>query len=263
MKHKLVKTGKYVKGDKTYNITTDDLNHWRDTFDKWKESGKEVYVTDGHTNSALKSVGRITAVDVEGDSLVGEFELEKEVKFSSVSIESPENYVDGKGVEWKRPLTCVALTLRPVVDDLGTFYFAQDNIIEKVSKYIFGTTETTLTPTEKNISTPDISFDSNSEETKMNDKLFSLAAKSIESKIDSLANVTPAGKQLLKEKLTAKAAIEFSLTDGNDNDWIFDLLSHVISEKKTEMPAQSQELAKTNTDSELSQAIAKLLNGAK
>ena len=119
----LVRVGKYVKDNKTYDITKALLSQFLAEYTAMRLAGVSVPIMSGHSNDADNTRGNLVDMFIEGDVLVGILEVVgKEAILSAtvndVSIAADENYVDGKGTKYKFPITHIALTPHPVVPGL-------------------------------------------------------------------------------------------------------------------------------------------------
>lgn len=120
----LIRVGKYKKGDTVFDITREMLKHWETTFSMMHNNGIKVAVPIEHTDDVEKNRGWVENIGIEenGDVMYGDFDfLGKEPPVCGVSISSPVNFIDGKGIEYKRPIMHVALTNSPVIPGLGDF----------------------------------------------------------------------------------------------------------------------------------------------
>ena len=127
----LIRTGHYEKqnGAENIDITPALLNHWVKTFSLMATHGVRVPlsaspVPHADTEDPNTNAGWLVSVDTDGASLFGSIEvigkenIEKAVA-NDVSIYSPQEWTDGKGNVYERPITHVALTPYPVVAGLS------------------------------------------------------------------------------------------------------------------------------------------------
>lgn len=124
----IVRAGEYVKGDVKFVITVDTLKHWALTFASMKKNGVRVPIPVGHDGASdpEKNRGWVDSMYVSGDALVmiaeaADEEAAKAFMRSDVSVYSPEEFQDGQGRQYRRPITHVALCSDPVVPGLGRF----------------------------------------------------------------------------------------------------------------------------------------------
>lgn len=128
----LIREGKYCKADDNleFEITVDVIDHWVATFKTFKDNGVAVPVPSGHTQDPEKNRGYVLdmfkSVDDKGAVLIGVLDLVGEegialAHTNDVSLWSPPEWVDGKGVKYTRPIVHVALTPYPVVPGLQGF----------------------------------------------------------------------------------------------------------------------------------------------
>jgi len=124
----LVKTGRWVKGPTTFEITETLLDHWVATFQLMTANGVRVPCPATHEGQGDPDKNRGWVVDMfrEGGSLVALVDLVGEdglaaSRRSDVSIFSPASFTDGKGNEYRRPIIHVALCTDPVISGLGEF----------------------------------------------------------------------------------------------------------------------------------------------
>lgn len=123
----LIRAGTFVtNANQQFTVTPDVLDHWAATFSRMDAAGVKVPVPVGHTERDEANRGWVRGMERDGDSLYATIELigEDAIKMASrtdVSIFSPLTIKDGKGVEYVRPISHVALTSEPVVAGLGAF----------------------------------------------------------------------------------------------------------------------------------------------
>lgn len=129
-KKEVIKVGKFYKDtqDFAFEVTHDTLDHWEKTFDAWTAMGNKVSVPIGHEGygDPEENRGWVTDLYVEGDSLIGVFELVGEdaselAAASDVSIYAPPKEIDGLGNEYIYPVTHICLTTVPVIPGLSKF----------------------------------------------------------------------------------------------------------------------------------------------
>ena len=126
----LIRVGKFVKPSEglEFEVTQDTLVHWASTFQEMKKNGVRVAVPNQHKNdgNACENMGYVEEMFIDGDSLIGIFEMigEDAIKAAhrcDVSIGSPGELTDGEGRVYTRPIQHVALCTNPVVPGLGQF----------------------------------------------------------------------------------------------------------------------------------------------
>ena len=124
----LIRVGHYVKATDglDFDVTREALDHWVMSFGKMKEAGVSVPVPIGHTQDATANRGWVREMFREGDSLYGVIELIGTDAIAlagrtDVSIFSPPASIDGRGTQYLRPITHVALVTDPVVPGLAGF----------------------------------------------------------------------------------------------------------------------------------------------
>lgn len=124
----IITVGEFIKGEDEYSITLDVLEHWATTFAKMKANGVKIPIPNTHDVSGDPDKNRGWVVDmfVEEESLVMICDLigDDAIKAASrcdVSIYSPKEFVDGKGVKYVQPIEHVALVTDPVIPGLGEF----------------------------------------------------------------------------------------------------------------------------------------------
>lgn len=124
----IIRIGTYVKGDQQFEVTPSTLRNWIRQFRTMKRNGVKVPIPLSHDEDGEsdKNRGWVNDLFVEGDSLfmtctlIGNDAIETASR-SDVSLYSPPTFQDGKGNEYKRPITHVALTTHPVVPGLSDF----------------------------------------------------------------------------------------------------------------------------------------------
>ncbi|MEW6250101.1 MAG: hypothetical protein AB1716_05610 [Planctomycetota bacterium] len=127
----IIRVGRFVKsgpGGFELQVTPAHLAHWADTFASMKANGVRVSVPPNHESAgdAEKNRGWIESMTVEGDALVGVFQIIgedglREVARNDCSIFAPAQWTDGEGRTYEWPIRHVALTPDPVITGLGEF----------------------------------------------------------------------------------------------------------------------------------------------
>jgi hypothetical protein len=113
------------------DVERDDLDHWADTFGRFKACGIEVPCPIGHTENPKAKAAVIEDMAVEpndrgSESLFGYFRFNdaktaQELKNSNCSIYIPDEFYSGNDQYFERPIRHVAFTDYPVVPGLGKF----------------------------------------------------------------------------------------------------------------------------------------------
>ena len=138
----LIRVGKYVKdldGDRRmeFEVTADSLKNWVAQFSRMRQNGVKVPIPELHQDADWEAKARaedegsnnrgwVDEMFVDGGSLmmactlIGDDALNAAQR-NDVSIHSPPRFVDGKGVEYVRPITHVAITPKPLIPGLGEF----------------------------------------------------------------------------------------------------------------------------------------------
>jgi len=130
-KKEIARLGKYVQKKKgmSFEITELALNNWVAQFNAMKQNGVKVPIPKGVAHvvdNPEHNHGWVDDIFREGDSLfcscdiIGEDSIELAMK-SDVSLYSPPDYTDGKGNQYQRPITHVALTMYPTIPGLSGF----------------------------------------------------------------------------------------------------------------------------------------------
>ena len=123
----LIKVGKYTKEStkQEFEVTLSTLRHWVGEFHRWITNGNKVPIPLGHEREDKPEYNRGWVVDmfIEGNSLFGLLDLSDPslALTTDVSIAIPYKFVDGKGIEYTRPIAHVALTTKPVIGGLKDF----------------------------------------------------------------------------------------------------------------------------------------------
>lgn len=117
----VIHVGTFRKGDTSFDVNHNALNHWAASHDKLVGAGVRVPIlVEGHES---QDIGQVDRLFVEGDKLIAEFSVDKEmadkVVSNDVSIYSPAEYKDKSGSRHARPITHVALTRNPVVKGMS------------------------------------------------------------------------------------------------------------------------------------------------
>jgi len=126
---------KDAKGSVEFELPVDEtlLDHWVATFNKMKAAGIEVPVPIEHTTDPEQRRGTVVDLKKEMNPERKEPALYAYIKFrdqptgdalsktTQVSLFSPPDFVDGKGIKYVRPIRHVALTDYPLVPGLAGF----------------------------------------------------------------------------------------------------------------------------------------------
>lgn len=282
----LIRVGTYVKDseDLEFQVTRDTLDHWVQRFVEMKANGVRVPIpnTHGSAGDADENRGYVDDLFIEGDTLVmacemiGEAGIEAAAK-SDVSIYSPEEIVDGKGVKYERPIEHVALCTDPVVPGLGEFIplaasmKAEENkmnlekiksafsIEEKVTtdnvEELVLSKHTALTVELKKLSDEFVAFKASATKnvTKPDEALVSLSADNRRMKLEGLveaAKITPAVRDKLTKIFVDTEPLTLALSNGTASqfDAIFDALKENDPVKLHELTGKQVELSSSVSD---------------
>ncbi len=125
----LAVVGKYHQAadDVTYDFTHELFGHWVAVFGEMQANGIKVplVMAPNHEDDELdRNRGWLQKLYIEGNNLVGEFEVIGEDAITSVvrndvSVFSPPVWTDGTGKKYKWPLVNIALTDHPLIPGLG------------------------------------------------------------------------------------------------------------------------------------------------
>ncbi len=128
----LIYVGKFRQSNGV-EFTVDEqlLSHWNDTTEKMLANGVSIPLPVNHTEDPEATrghlVGTFVAKNLRGlpalfmKAKFRDEEAAKLAKTAQVSIFSPPEFVDGKGVRYVRPIRHVALTDYPVIPSLQGF----------------------------------------------------------------------------------------------------------------------------------------------
>ncbi len=132
---RVIRVGEYVKvadrqgrGGLQFAVTMNALANWVLQFSKMQQNGVKVGIPDGHDNEgkASENLGWVDRLWIDGGTLwmactiIGEDAM-RTVARADVSLGSPPRLTDGKGNQYVRPITHVAVCTDPVVPGLGSF----------------------------------------------------------------------------------------------------------------------------------------------
>ena len=124
----IIRAGTYVKDEQEFEVTHSSLKNWVRQFRAMKRNGVKVPIPLSHEDDgdSDKNQGWVHDLFVEDESLFMTCELIGEDAIGTaaradVSLYSPPSFKDGKGNEYTRPITHVAMTTHPVVPGLGEF----------------------------------------------------------------------------------------------------------------------------------------------
>jgi hypothetical protein len=203
VKKELIKIGDYYKASDgiRFKVTPEALQHWESTHKTFKSNGNKVELPTTHANAGnpKENNGWLDSVTQDGKSLWGIIDLygpdaKRLAKVSDVSIYSPPEHTDGKGVKYHWPITHVALCTDPVIGGLQGF--------ETIAASL---TSTPAADDDKNF-TPSISF-SNKEGSMLIDelkKLFNVDATLEGTALDKAVLDGISGLKKTAEDLTAE-----------------------------------------------------------
>lgn len=125
--------GQFVKAesDQEFEISKKDLDHWDETFVRMRSAGVKVPVPLRHTSDPTSRRGTVIAMSrgvdhKKRDALFATIKFvdpdaAKLAASADVSIFVPDEFIDGTGNEYKKPITHVALTDYPVLPDMEPF----------------------------------------------------------------------------------------------------------------------------------------------
>ena len=131
----LIYTGHFVKKtpqkEQRFSVTEDDLTHWVETGVQMLSNGIEIPLPLEHTENPEAKRGDVvgfeTGINDKGlPALYGlctfvDADAEKLAASANCSIYVPEDFTDGKGNTYERPVRHVALTNYPVIPGLAKF----------------------------------------------------------------------------------------------------------------------------------------------
>lgn len=246
----LVKAGSYFKAatGQAFAVTSDTIDHWVHTFNRWIGNGNAVPIPLGHAavNEPEKNQGWVHMMWRENDTLVAVMELldEKLALTTDVSICVQGEVVDGKGRKYKQPITHVALCTDPVIPGLGKFEKLSlskgDTIMDKkVLATLLGIAEDApdelITSTIEGLKKPaqTIAASQSIGVVTVDPLLAKVVAENRAGKLSTLVNaqlITPAVKDLIDKRYVESAALTLSLSKGGDDG--FDLLVEVLTHNK-------------------------------
>lgn len=277
----LIRVGTYVKdaADLEFQVTRDTLDHWVARFVEMKENGVRVPIPNTHKSAgdADQNRGYVDDIFIDGDTLVmacemiGEDGIEAAAK-SDVSIYSPEEIVDGKGIRYERPIEHVALCTDPVVPGLGEFIplaaslrvKEQEMDLEKIKKALGIKEDLTVDNVEelilskhdamvgelKKLSDEFTAFKASAtkEITKPDEALVSLSADNRRMKLEGLveaAKITPAVRDKLVKIFVDTEPLTLALSNGTAKqfDSIFEALKDNDPVKLKEQTGRQVELS--------------------
>ena len=160
----LVYPGNFVKkdpqtGDVEFNLKVDDalMDHWVATFQRMAKNDVDVPLPIEHTTDPERRRGTVVDLKKEFNPERGVNALYAYVKFrdpqtaatlsktSQVSLFAPPKFSDGKGNDYTRPITHVALTDYPLVPGLSPFSKAISASLTTISPWSLSMEEPTMT----------------------------------------------------------------------------------------------------------------------
>jgi hypothetical protein len=132
----LIYTGNFIKDDKKnppqrFGVDLGVIHHWDSTIKQMLSNGIDIPVPLEHTTDPLKRrgslIGSRAGINKSGlPALYGKFSFRDQdsanlAKTADVSIFVTDDYTDGRGNSYKRPIRHVALTDYPVIPALEKF----------------------------------------------------------------------------------------------------------------------------------------------
>lgn len=129
----VIRTGHFEKAStkQKFEITQSTLANWVIQFQLMKANGVKVPIPSTHEGMGDpdKNRGYVENLFIDGDSLIALCDLIgddalKAAKRCDVSIFSPIELIDDKGIKYHRPITHVALCTDPLISGLGDFLAA-------------------------------------------------------------------------------------------------------------------------------------------
>lgn len=136
----LCRTGDYKTDGQTHHITLEFFQNMINSFKERLAKGVEVPCPKGHNHDPENKRGRVLHLEIrpndEGYSLWGIIEFidpqaKKLLQNSDVSIDSPEELVDGDGTTYRYALEHVAFTDYPVVAGMEGFQDVKFSVIKE------------------------------------------------------------------------------------------------------------------------------------
>jgi len=241
----LVKVGRYFK-EKTgqaFEVTTDTIDHWVLTFNRWIANGNKVPVPLSHdrANEPESNQGWVHKLWREDNTLVGLMELSDAslALTTDVSICVQGEVIDGKGQKYTQPITHVALCTDPVIPGLEKFEkLSLSNGDTKMDKKKLAklldiaedASDELIASTIAGLKMPPVKL---SQSTTVDPVLVRILAESRQNKLNTLINagiLAPAMKEFIEAKYIKEDALTLSLSRGGEDG--FDLLMKVLTENK-------------------------------
>ncbi len=147
IKKEIMHVGLFYKAsdDIRFEITTDVMDHWVNTFYAMSASGLKVTVPPSHWESD-KNHGFVRDMFVEDEGLFVTMELFGEeaaelVKTHDVSVYSPVEWIDGNENLWIRPILHVAFTPIPAIPGLKGFQDLAASLLSRQETNMFDFSE--------------------------------------------------------------------------------------------------------------------------
>jgi hypothetical protein len=123
----LIRVGEWYAGDTKHPVTQERIDGWAAKFGQMAGKGVDVPAPIEHTSDPKERRGTVRSMWVEGDTLMGEFELVGEDALrmaacgTKVSIYAPPSVQAGDGTKWSDAIEHVCLTDYPVVSGQKNF----------------------------------------------------------------------------------------------------------------------------------------------
>jgi len=241
----LVKVGRYFK-DKTgqaFEVTTDTIDHWIVTFNRWIANGNKVPIPLSHDRAGEpeSNQGWVHKLWREDGTLVGLMELSDEslALTTDVSICVQGEVIDGKGQKYIQPITHVALCTDPVIPGLEKFEKLSlsngDSEMDKgkLAKLLDiaeDASDELIANTIAGLKMPPVKL---SQTSTVDPVLVRVVAESRAGKLNTLINagiLAPVLKDVIEAKYIKEDALTLSLSRGGEDG--FDLLIKVLTENK-------------------------------
>lgn len=137
----LIYEGDFESNNLNFSVDEKMIDHWADTHRSMVDNGLSVPLPIKHTDDPEANRGRVVNM-YAGHNPSGKYALYGKVEFrdaeaakiaktSQVSIFSPPEFTDGKGVKYTRPITHVALTDYPVIPKLQGFESISASLVKQ------------------------------------------------------------------------------------------------------------------------------------
>jgi len=242
----VIKVGKYIHPatKKAFEVTTDLLNHWVSTFNRWVGAGNHVPIPLGHSkvNNPESNAGWVTGLSVDGDSLIGIMELSDPslARTTDVSLCVDGEVADGRGNKYTNIITHIALCTDPVIAGLGKFMKlslskgeTDMEFLKKIAKALGvggdePTEELVLSTLAEKVKPVEKKTDTNPAE--VTDPVVKLVSENRSIKLSNLVKaglITPAVKDVIVAKYIEQKALALSMQNKADDgfDTLYDVLT--------------------------------------